>query len=104
MNPLKSFNESRRRTQNVTVRVTATAANGEVQTKEAKIKINQINQLAGTGLTGKAVYDLAKHGRCETTDVWGAHYVFEIVKPELTAVEQVEEAKNEEAKNSNTEV
>lgn len=94
MNMLRKFNEMRRRPLTVTIKVTATAQNGETKSTEAVIRVNQLNQLGGSGLSGQNLYDLSKKGRCETADGFGTKFVFEILPP---ATKQVKGEKDEKS-------
>lgn len=97
MNPLKALNEMLRKPQTATVRVTATTQSGETKSTEAVVKLNKLNTLGGTGLTGQSLYELIKHGRCETSDWMGTKFVFEVVQAKGEQVEEKKGAENEKS-------
>ncbi len=62
----------------VKIKCTVTLANGDTKSTVATIGYNKINQLGGNGLTSKNLYDLRKHGRCES-EYNGTKFTYQIV-------------------------
>jgi len=61
-------------TKTAKLQLTVTTPDGTSKTLENLIVLNKLNKLSGSGLTSKHLYDLAKHGSCETVDSSGTTY------------------------------
>lgn len=77
------------------IKCTVTTSGGKSDSTIAVVGINRLNKLSGNGLTGKSLYDLAKRGRCSSTDPYGTTFVYELLplKDNTATVEQQEEPK-----------
>jgi hypothetical protein len=97
MNRLKAYNEYMRKPLLIDVICTVTTADGKVDAVRVTIPRNKINKLNGNSLSSHNLYELAKKGATETTDLYGNHFAYKTettpvralpTTPETTASEQ----------------
>lgn len=90
-------------TKTAKLQLTVTTPDGTSKTLENLIVLNKLNKLSGSGLTSKHLYDLAKHGSCETSDSSGTTYKWTVAalsdNKESHSLTDIE-TQNEESVNS----
>lgn len=79
MNSLRLINELKRKVKTVKIKCSVTTINGETKDTTARIVLSKLNQIQGNGLSSKNLYDLVKLGSCQTKDVSGNVFKYEIL-------------------------
>lgn len=80
MNKLQKLNELLRKPKLVDVKCTVTDTQGKVDAIKVTVARNKLNRLNGNSLTSLHLFELAKKGRTEVTDMYGNHFVYELLE------------------------
>ena len=81
------FLRSQRAIKLCNVKCTATDTQGKVESVKVTVAANKLNKLNGNNLTSLNLYELAKKGRTEVTDIHGNHFVYELLETTIPTFE-----------------